>query len=207
MICKKCGTKMEMERDKVYTSNPPQYGFKCPKCGAFEFSTTPEYDDEQPGAEYVSPIEKTIEAWQKMGEYLRKIHMQFMNGKESPTSDALTEKEVYDYYQERSVKAGDRADQLAWMFIIMAAGVLFSGHTWQSFLVCATLATIYMLLSVLQAVWQTFTSWLFKQRIKKMDVAPKDYPSWIGGGAWLFFWAKMIAIASAVIYFAKIVFF
>ena len=294
MICKKCGTKMEMERDKVYTSLPPQYGFKCPKCGAFEYSTTPEYDDvigdEAPDAvppsvsaatwtpefkigdhvwakfpkelagrtghikaidtlrmmydvdydgeiwricegglvlvdpateeikepvfkvdTYTSPIEKTIKAWQQMGEYLRKLHMQCEKEKEQqepePSDDALTEDKVYDFYQERSMKAGERADQLAWMFVVMMTGGLISGHAFQAFSVCAALAAVYMLLSVAQAVWQTFTSWLFKQQIKKMDVAPDDYPSWVGGGAWLFFWAKMITISSAVIYFVRAIFF
>ena len=105
-----------------------------------------------------------------------------------PDVDVLTEKEVYDYYQERSVKAGERADQLAWMFIVIA------------------LAAIYMLLSVLQAVWQTFTSWLFMQKINRHHLTPEDYPAWVGCGAWAFFWLKMISIASAVIYFAKAIF-
>lgn len=124
-----------------------------------------------------------------------------------PSDDVLTEEKVYDYYQERSVKAGKCADQLAWMFIVMMTGGLISGHAFQTFSVCASLAAVYMLLSVTQAVWQTFTSWLFKNRLKKMDVAPDDYPSWVGGGAWLFFWAKMITIASAVIYFVRALFF
>ena len=332
-----------MERDKVYTSLPPQYGFKCPKCGAFEYSTTPEYDDKQPDAvpasearplaepkfktgdhvwakqpielagrtgyikafdkykreysvaydkemwivpeddlelvgseteEFVSPILEDEEKCERYivhidENYLQMLYLQknaasekdrkdiyskvyneiidFLEGKtdkpatmaydwvdeygnlrhswwvenidrqwqsgkaftkkKSAKPDVLTEEKVYDYYQERSVQAGERADQLAWMFIVMMTGGLISGHAFQAFSVCASLAAVYMLLSVTQAVWQTFTSWLFKQQIKKMDVAPDDYPSWVGGGAWLFFWAKMITIASAVIYFVKAIFF
>lgn len=120
--------------------------------------------------------------------------------------DALTEEKVYDYYQERSTTAGSRADQLAWMFIVMMTGVLISGHTYQAFSVCAALSAIYMLLSVMQAVWQTFTSWLFMKQIRKADVMPNDYPSWVGGGAWLFFWLKMISISAAVCYFVYVVF-
>lgn len=271
---------MEMERNKVYTSNPPKYGFKCPKCGAFEYSTTPEYNDEQPDAvpvsearpvaepkfktgdhvwtkqpkelagrtgyikafdeykreclvvygkevwivpeadlelvdpeteEFVSPIERTAKAWQEMSDLMKKIHMQCEKERTKkqpePSDDVLTEEKVYDYYQERSTTAGKRADQLAWMFIVMMTGGLISGHAFETFSVCASLAAVYMLLSVAQAVWQTFTSWLFKQQIKKMDVAPDDYPEWVGGGAWLFFWAKMITIASAVIYFVRAIFF
>lgn len=115
--------------------------------------------------------------------------------------DLLTEKKVYDYYQDISALAGDRADQLAWMFIILAAGMLVSGHTWQTFLVCAVMATVYMLLSVLQAVWQTFASWVFMGKVRDMETAPADYPSWMGFGAWCFFWLKMAVLASAVGYF------
>ena len=122
-------------------------------------------------------------------------------------TETVTEEQVYDYYQERSVKAGERADQLAWMFIVMMTGGLISGHAFQTFSICAMLAAIYMLLSVVQAVWQTFTSWLFKNIIHRTGEMPEDYPSWVGGGAWFFFWAKMITIASAVIYFAKAILF
>ena len=121
--------------------------------------------------------------------------------------ETLTEDKVYDFYQERSVKAGERADQLVWMFIVMMTGGLISGHAFQAFSICAMLAAIYMLLSVVQAVWQTFTSWLFKNIIHRTGETPEDYPSWVGGGAWFFFWAKMITIASAVIYFAKAILF
>ena len=114
-------------------------------------------------------------------------------------TDTVTEEQVYDYYQERSKTSGERADQLAWMFIVMMTGGLISGHAFQTFSICAMLAAIYMLLSVVQAVWQTFTSWLFKNIIHRTGETPEDYPSWVGGGAWFFFWAKMITIASAVI--------
>lgn len=32
-ICPKCGEKMILDKDVVYTSNPVMYGYKCPKCG------------------------------------------------------------------------------------------------------------------------------------------------------------------------------
>lgn len=123
------------------------------------------------------------------------------------TRKALTEEEVYDFYQERSGTAGDRADQLAWMFVAMAAGVLISGHAWQTFFVSAALSVTYLLLSVLQAVWQAFTAWLFKRQVSRMATPPTDYPWWIGCGAWLLFWLKMAAITAAVVCFVKSVFF
>ena len=39
MICPKCGEKMILDEGKVYTSIPPKYGYKCPKCGNYEYST------------------------------------------------------------------------------------------------------------------------------------------------------------------------
>ena len=122
------------------------------------------------------------------------------------TRKALTEEEVYDFYQESSVRACSRADQLAWMFVMMATGCLIAGHAWQTFLTCAALALVYLLLSVLQAVWQTLTAWLFKRQVARMDTPPDDYPWWMGCGAWAFFWAKMVAITAAVIHFAIPVF-
>lgn len=61
MICKNCGTKMEMQNSVVYTSLPPMYNrFVCPKCGAMNYSHTPEYDDD-PAA--VPPTEEQIRAY------------------------------------------------------------------------------------------------------------------------------------------------
>lgn len=117
-------------------------------------------------------------------------------------TDKVTESEVNDYYQERSKTSGERADQLAWMFVVMMTGGLISGHAFQTFSICAMLAAVYMLLSVVQAVWQTFTAWLFKKQIHDEELTPDDYPSWVGSGAWLFYWLKMCTIATAVIYFA-----
>ena len=122
------------------------------------------------------------------------------------SNNGLTEEKVYNYYQERSVTAGDRADQLAWMFVIMMTGGLISGHAFQTFSVCAALAAIYFSFSIMQAVWQTFTSWLFMRQLRHADTMSDDYPAWVGGGAWLFFWLKMITISAAVIYFVRAIF-
>ena len=40
-VCPKCGELMMFQKDIVYTSNPPMYGYKCLKCGHFEYSTEP----------------------------------------------------------------------------------------------------------------------------------------------------------------------
>lgn len=35
--CSLCGETMIWQDDRVYLSNPPMYGYKCPKCGNVEF--------------------------------------------------------------------------------------------------------------------------------------------------------------------------
>lgn len=132
----------------------------------------------------------------------------------------LTIKKIYKFYQEKSVVAGDRADQLAWMFIGMMVGGLISGHTFYTFVVCAAFACIYMLLSVLQALWQTITSWRFmlkedrKRKECELDkdnekkyTYPEEWPDYIGFGAWVFFYLKMITITVCVVFFVKQIFF
>lgn len=115
--------------------------------------------------------------------------------------DVLTEEKIYDYYQERSQTAGDRATQLAWMFIVMQTGALVAGKLYAGFLTAAALATVFALLSVLQSLWQSVTAWIFKQQVKRGGLTPDDYPSWVGAGAWTLFWLKMASIAAAVVYF------
>lgn len=119
---------------------------------------------------------------------------------------------AYRMYQGKSGNAVDKADQLAWMFIVMMTGGLISGHAFQTFSVCAALACLYMLLSVMQYVWQAVAAWIFMQQIKRERAKhpeitdkeypwPKDYPNYMGGGAWVFYYAKIIVITCAVCYF------
>ena len=35
--CSKCGAKMIADRSQVFTSYPPQYMYRCPKCGNTEY--------------------------------------------------------------------------------------------------------------------------------------------------------------------------
>ena len=36
-ICAKCGARMKLQEDRIYTSNPPMYGYDCPKCGYVDY--------------------------------------------------------------------------------------------------------------------------------------------------------------------------
>lgn len=117
--------------------------------------------------------------------------------------DALTEQAAYDEYQERSKTSGDRADQLAWAMIVLLAGQLIGGSKYAEFYVLGGAALLYLLLSTLQYVWQSVTIWLIKCRIKRTGIVLNDYPDWVGFGAWVFYWLKMIVIALAAIYGAS----
>ena len=39
MFCPQCGEKMICDKTKVCTSEPPQYEYKCPKCGHIGYDT------------------------------------------------------------------------------------------------------------------------------------------------------------------------
>ncbi len=58
----------------------------------------------------------------------------------------------------------------------------------------------YMLLSALQALWQTVTFWIIKNRIKRDGLLIDDYPQWVGGGAWVFYYIKMAVITATATY-------
>ena len=58
----------------------------------------------------------------------------------------------------------------------------------------------YLMLSTMQAWWQTVALWVIKCRIKSKNLRINDYPDWVGGGAWVFYWLKMIVITVTSIY-------
>jgi len=115
----------------------------------------------------------------------------------------LTEQAAYDEYQERSKVSGDRAEQLAWAMIVLLAGQLIGGSKYAEFYVLGGAALLYMLLSIIQYVWQGVTIWLVMCRIKRTGITLSDYPDWVGFGAWVFYWLKMIIIAIGAIYGAS----
>ena len=122
---------------------------------------------------------------------------------EDDADQPLTEQAAYDEYQERSKVSGDRAEQLAWAMIVLLVGQLIGGSKYAEFYVLGGAALIYLLLSTLQYVWQSVTIWLVKFRIKRTGIVLSDYPDWVGFGAWVFYWLKMIVITAATIYGAS----
>lgn len=123
--------------------------------------------------------------------------------REDEANQPITEQAAYDEYQERSKTSGDRAEQLAWAMIALLTGQLIGGSNYAEFYVLGGAALLYLLLSTMQSVWQSVTIWLVKCRIKRTGILLNDYPDWVGFGAWVFYWLKMIVIALAAIYGAS----
>lgn len=43
MQCEQCGVEMIFDEEKIYTSNPPMYGYRCPECGNYLYYFEPDY--------------------------------------------------------------------------------------------------------------------------------------------------------------------
>lgn len=56
MICKNCGTRMVRDTSKVLTSIPPQYEYKCAKCGCMAYGTIEADWDDDYGQESIEDI-------------------------------------------------------------------------------------------------------------------------------------------------------
>jgi hypothetical protein len=118
------------------------------------------------------------------------------------TDDALTEKEMYDDYQERSTTTNDRGSQLAWAFIILLASMMIGNHSYLEYYVGGACGLAYLLLSMIQSAWQTVAIWIVKNRIKRDTLIIEDYPEWVGGWAWVFWYTKIGLLAIGTIYVA-----
>lgn len=123
--------------------------------------------------------------------------------RDDDANQPLTEQAAYDEYQKRSKTSGDRAEQLAWAMIALLTGQLIGGSKYAEFYVLGGAALLYLLLSTMQYIWQSVTIWLVKCRIKRTGILLSDYPDWVGFGAWVFYWLKMIVIAIGAIYGAS----
>jgi hypothetical protein len=149
----------------------------------------------------VEPTDTIDTLLQKYDKEIRLVGL--ANKMEMSADQPLTEQAAYDEYQERSKTSGDRAEQLAWAMIVLLAGQLIGGSKYAEFYVLGGAALLYLLLSTMQYVWQSVTIWLVKRRIKRTGIKLNDYPGWVGFGAWVFYWLKMIIIALGAIYGAS----
>ena len=115
-------------------------------------------------------------------------------------TETVTEEKAYDDYQERSQTAGDRGNMLAWAFVCTMFAQLIGSKYFREPYVLAAGGIAYLMLSTMQAWWQTVALWIIKCRIKSKNLSINDYPDWVGGGAWVFYWLKMIVITVTSIY-------
>lgn len=149
----------------------------------------------------VEPTDTIDTLMQKYDKAIRLVGL--ANKMEMPVDghdQPLTEQVAYDEYQERSKVSGDCAELLAWAMIGLLVGQLIGGSAYAEFYVLGGVALLYLLLSTMQYVWQSVTIWLIKCRIKRTGITLNDYPDWVGFGAWVFYWLKMIVIAAGAIY-------
>ena len=114
----------------------------------------------------------------------------------------ITEEKAYDDYQERSTTANDRGEQLAWAFIVLLAGMMIGNHGYLEYYVGAACGLAYLLLSMIQSAWQTVAIWIVKNHIKRDNLAIEDYPEWVGGWAWVFWYTKIGLLTIGTIYVA-----
>ena len=114
----------------------------------------------------------------------------------------ITEEKAYDDYQERSTTANDRGEQLAWAFIVLLAGMMIGNHGYLEYYVGAACGLAYLLLSMIQSAWQTVAIWIVKNRIKRDNLTIEDYPEWVGGWAWVFWYTKIGLLTIGTIYVA-----
>ena len=96
-ICPECGTRMKLQEDRIYTSNPPMYGYVCPKCGTFE------YDRER--IEYIEEPKKDYNQRYKdiaKSEWFKKSYVGKSLGDIVPVEEPVCEEleeEVKNYFQ------------------------------------------------------------------------------------------------------------
>ena len=160
-------------------------------------------DNQRPDAVPASLSVDAVETKYKKGDHVWAKQPKELAGREDDADQPLTEQAAYDEYQERSKTSGDRAEQLAWAMIVLLASQLIGGSKYAEFYVLGGAALLYLLLSAMQSVWQSVTIWLVKCRIKRTGIKLNDYPDWVGFGAWVFYWLKMIIIAIGAIYGAS----
>ena len=130
--------------------------------------------------------------------------MEYSKGKRfvEVNEKAITEQQAYDDYQERSKTANDRGEQLAWAFIVLLAGMMIGNHGYLEYYVGAACGLAYLLLSMIQSAWQTIAIWIVKNRIKRDNLTIEDYPEWVGGWAWVFWYLKIGLLTIGTIYVA-----
>ncbi len=115
----------------------------------------------------------------------------------------MTIEEVQQEYFDKSEKANEVGNQVAWMLLLVLAALLVSGKIYMEILLAGAFAVVAMWLGVIQRLWQSWTVWQFKRKMECLKVYnPHDYPRYIRNGKWVIYWLKMAALTAAVWCFA-----
>lgn len=115
----------------------------------------------------------------------------------------MTIEEVQQEYFDKSEKANEVGNQVAWMLLLVLAALLVSGKIYMEILLAGAFAVLAMWLGVIQRLWQAWTIWLFKRKMECLKVyKPNIYPRYIRNGSWVIYWLKMAALTAAVWCFA-----
>lgn len=115
----------------------------------------------------------------------------------------MTIEEVQQEYFDKSEKANEVGNQVAWMLLLVLAALLVSGKIYREILLAGAFAVLAMWLGVIQRLWQAWTIWLFKRKMECLKVyKPNIYPRYIRNGSWVIYWLKMAALTAAVWCFA-----
>lgn len=115
----------------------------------------------------------------------------------------MTIEEVQQEYFDKSEKANEVGNQVAWMLLLVLAALLVSGKIYREILLAGAFAVLAMWLGVIQRLWQAWTIWLFKRKMECLKVyKPNIYPRYIRNGKWVIYWLKMAALTAAVWCFA-----
>ena len=114
----------------------------------------------------------------------------------------MTQEEIKNNYQERSLTANSRALLLVWVLIGLFVLQFVLDTTYPQLKVGFAGACIYLTLSTIQSCFQSFACWLclLESEENGPDKTIDGYPNYISTVAWVFYLAKMVAIIASTIY-------
>lgn len=114
----------------------------------------------------------------------------------------MTQEEIKNDYQERSLTANSRALLLVWVLIGLFVLQFVLDTTYPQLKVGFAGACIYLTLSTIQSCFQSFACWLVLLEGEKIssDAELEKYPNYIRIVAWVIYMVKMVVIIASTIY-------
>lgn len=114
----------------------------------------------------------------------------------------MTQEEIRNDYQERSLTANSRAQLLVWVLIGLFALQLILGTSYAQLNIGFAGACTYLILSTIQSCFQSFACWrcLVDCENFSRDAIMDKYPDYIRNVAWIIYLTKMAVIIATTIY-------